>query len=756
MQKTSVAGFVSTMALLFCFESSMAQVYPTRFRKISNDTESGITPGFNASASFGIESSAIGDLDDDGVVDLAVGATNQLGTWEGALYILFMNTDGSIKSNVMLTCTEAFGEQDSFGSSICALGDLDDDGVEDIGVGAGYDGDGGYQRGAIWILFMKKDGSVKAQQKISSLQGNFTATLDTRDVFGTGSTAVGDLDGDGNIEMAVGARYSGVVYILYLNDNGTVKSYTTISSADGLTIDMDGLFGYKVAGLGDVDNDGIPDIAIGGHRSNITNDDSGVVYVVFLNASGHVKSFQTLAPGAPGLGGFNEANASILGVGLVGVGDYDNDGVPDMVVGGSDTGDATGAIWYVMLKADGTVKSLHKISSLTGNDDLELDADDFFGASISYLGDINSDGIKDLAIGAFFDDDGLTDAGALWLTLPGVCIPVDAGDDVTVCSTQTVTMNATIDAGTGTGTWTVVQGSALFTDIHDPHAIVSNLGIGENQLQWTISDAYCPSSSIVTVFTEPQVKPDAGEDQTVCEGTTAITISGSTSESRTGRWSSILGDGKLDDRNSPTTTVKDPGIGINKFVWRFLESNYCPETADTVVIGVLAKATARIAMPDTTYTCSTDAVITAIKSDGIGTWIVTTGPGEIHSSDQPETTVSFNDFNKPIHVTWRVTANECPPAEETAVIIPIRIDANTIPNVITPNADNKNERWQIPNIQHIPNAVQLYNRWGEEVLKESNYKNDWSGGNLSPGVYYFLISLTECDKEFKGWLNIIH
>lgn len=89
-------------AQLFGLPGSIAQVYPTGFRKLSRITATNITPQFNTSASFGIESSAIGDLDDDGVVDLAVGATNQFGSLEGAAYILFMNSDGTVPNQIRL------------------------------------------------------------------------------------------------------------------------------------------------------------------------------------------------------------------------------------------------------------------------------------------------------------------------------------------------------------------------------------------------------------------------------------------------------------------------------------------------------------------------------------------------------------------------------------------------------------------------------------------------------------------------------
>ncbi len=53
-----------------------------------------------------------------------------------------------------------------------------------MAVGAIKDGDGGNRRGAVWVLFLNSDGTVKSHQKISSTEGGFTGTLDREDWFG--------------------------------------------------------------------------------------------------------------------------------------------------------------------------------------------------------------------------------------------------------------------------------------------------------------------------------------------------------------------------------------------------------------------------------------------------------------------------------------------------------------------------------------------------------------------------------------------
>ncbi len=78
------------------------------------------------------------------------------------------------------------GDNDRFGSDVVAIGDLDGDGINDIAVGALFDDDGGTDRGAVYVLFLNANGTVKGEQKISFATGGFTGPLDDNDYFGSG------------------------------------------------------------------------------------------------------------------------------------------------------------------------------------------------------------------------------------------------------------------------------------------------------------------------------------------------------------------------------------------------------------------------------------------------------------------------------------------------------------------------------------------------------------------------------------------
>jgi len=118
------------------------------------------------------------------------------------------NSDGSVKSTVEINdSTENgpdLGNNDRFGWSVANIGDLDGDGVADIVVGATQDDAGGNNRGTVHIMFMESDRSVKSTVEINSDTTN-GPTLTNTDQFGYSVENLGDLDGDGVNDLAVGA-----------------------------------------------------------------------------------------------------------------------------------------------------------------------------------------------------------------------------------------------------------------------------------------------------------------------------------------------------------------------------------------------------------------------------------------------------------------------------------------------------------------------------------------------------------------------
>ena len=114
------------------------------------------------------------------------------------------DVDSTVEINDSTVNGPTLTNSDNFGRSVANIGDLDGDGVNDLAVGANGDDDGGIQRGAVHIIFMNTDGSVDSTVEINSSTVN-GPTLTDSDYFGTSVANIGDLDGDGVNDLAVGA-----------------------------------------------------------------------------------------------------------------------------------------------------------------------------------------------------------------------------------------------------------------------------------------------------------------------------------------------------------------------------------------------------------------------------------------------------------------------------------------------------------------------------------------------------------------------
>ncbi len=155
---------------------------------------------------------SVADMNNDGITDILCGAVgdDDQGADFGAVYVLIRDGSGAIQSVRKYSRFEGdFGgflnTDDDFGISVRSIGDLDQNGIVDLAVGAPGDDDGGLDIGSIWILFIREDGTVLDERKINRLAGNFTGDINFQDRFGTRLAVIGDHDGDGTNDLAVGS-----------------------------------------------------------------------------------------------------------------------------------------------------------------------------------------------------------------------------------------------------------------------------------------------------------------------------------------------------------------------------------------------------------------------------------------------------------------------------------------------------------------------------------------------------------------------
>ena len=78
-----------------------------------------------------------------------------------------------------------------------------------------------------------------------------------------------------------------------------------------------------------------------------------------------------------------------------------------------------------------------------------------------------------------------------------------------------------------------------------------------------------------------------------------------------------------------------------------------------------------------------------------------------------------------------------------------------IPNVFTPNGDGNNETFYIQGLKSGIAPIKIYDRWGLKVYESAGYTNDWNGGGVSDGVYYYILDYPLSGKTYAGFVQVL-
>lgn len=343
-------------------------------------------------ASFGRSLGAC-DLNGDGFVDLIVGAPNAM-TGAGAVFVYPGSEDG-VGSAPSHELRGPDGELGLFGQSVAGVGDVNGDGYGDIVVGAsGVNAN----RGAAYI-YLGSEGGVRGIPQ-RSLLGPDPGT----GFFGESVAGIGDIDGDGFADVAVGAlgvdSERGSVY-LYRGSSAGVEA-TASATLNGP--DRSGNFGISVASAGDVNGDGFSDIIVGAPNAAFG---AGAFYLYQGSVSGVPADPSASVSGPDGIGGF-------FGGSVAGAGDIDGDGFSDVVVGARWVDGDTGHFYVYRGSARGLAESPDvEVPGPGGTGGL-------FGTSVSGAGDVDGDGSADIVVGAPLEE---AEAGAAYVYFGDVAIP---------------------------------------------------------------------------------------------------------------------------------------------------------------------------------------------------------------------------------------------------------------------------------------------------------------------------------------------
>jgi len=346
-----------------------------------------------------------GDMDGDGTVDIAIGAPDDAepaGSPEGVVFVV----GGAVAGDVSLidpTATYPWSQwNDQTGEDIAGGGDTNGDGFDDLALGSvNYDT---HEKGGYWgvgrlALFL---GPVAGTLEPDAADALITGSYYHNFVGGLG--AVSDLDEDGYADLLVKSmtepdaedNQQGVAHVF----RGPFEGDLSVTDADVTLIGEERSLGAAMAVAGDLDGDGLADLALGAD-GNAAPDDPGAVWLVGgpITVSGYVADLGRRIPGTH--------DGAAFGYPVAGLGDINGDGLDDIAV-------AAYLDWEAGNRAGAAHVFLGPVTAETSDEaDLHVLAEgalDNLGFSISTAGDFNGDGFPDLAVSApgdlYFSPDG--------------------------------------------------------------------------------------------------------------------------------------------------------------------------------------------------------------------------------------------------------------------------------------------------------------------------------------------------------------
>lgn len=272
-----------------------------------------------------------------------------------------------------------------------------------------------------------------------------------------------------------------------------------------------------------------------------------------------------------------------------------------------------------------------------------------------------------------------------WTVTNGPCVSVDeviitrdlqpdpavAGPDQSFCENSSTRLEANTATNDGTGTWTVAEGSAVFSNRNNPVSNVSSLAGGENVLVWTVRSRYrACSTTRDTVKILRDLTPDpanAGPDRGVCDSNAIELAANAATNNGLGTWSVMNGSGIFDDIHSENARVTGLSFGSNRYRWTITsEFGICPGSSDDIIILRDERPEAALAGDDQFLCNSNTSPLGANEASvGSGTWSIITNPSgtlPTFSPDinSPDAIVSILPGNEGIYeFAWTIVNGSC-------------------------------------------------------------------------------------------------
>lgn len=253
----------------------------------------------------------------------------------------------------------------------------------------------------------------------------------------------------------------------------------------------------------------------------------------------------------------------------------------------------------------------------------------------------------------------------------------NAGPNQETCWPESASvLSGNAPTAAATGSWSVINGSALFANPNDPTTAVSGLSIGINTLQWSIDNGPCGFSNdtvVIHVFDPEAPTAYAGEDQHFCTPISTTLLNGNAAATpATGTWALVSGMGTIGNVNNPNTNISGLTIGENIFCWTIYNGPCAEPTTDCVSIFIYDENhPVAQAGPDQELCLPTTSTLLQGSSPifpATGEWALISGSGTLLNPADPNTTVTdlqlgANEF------AWTVSNLACDGSVTTDTVI---------------------------------------------------------------------------------------
>lgn len=338
--------------------------------------------------------SGLGDINNDGYDDIIIGAP-YANSNAGQSFIIYGNKTNSGDLNLLVigpygVTIDGAQAGDQSGCSVSGVGDINHDGYDDMLIGAWQADD---TKGSSYMLYGSK--SLPPVIHLSDVSQYGIKTYGALYSYSGGVQRVGDVNGDGYVDILIGYGYNGVCVIFgaALLPKEINLANLTISLGFTMFGPKSSEAGYSFSGLGDINKDGYDDLIVG----TMSIGDS---YVVYGNKSmPGIIELDNL--GTQGIYIYGPANS---GAATGGIGDFNGDGYNDILIGAgnADPNGRTNAGLSFVIFGNKTLPSTINLDNLNYTQGISFQgANAGDGSSkVSFAGDFNNDGYDDLIIGA--------------------------------------------------------------------------------------------------------------------------------------------------------------------------------------------------------------------------------------------------------------------------------------------------------------------------------------------------------------------